>query len=74
MLVVILLPLFSECYGILILLLNLFGFLFVLFLIENGVSFSPEGVRFHGFGFGVTYELKNPTSKKMVDAVLGSIA
>ena len=57
------LPLFSECYGILLLLLNLFGFLF-LFLIENGVWVSPEGVRFHGFGFRVTYKLKNSTSQK----------
>ena len=58
------LPLFSECYGILILLLNLFGFLFLLFLIGNGVWVSPEGVRFHGFGFRVTYKLKNSTSQK----------
>ena len=58
------LPLFSECYGIVILLLNLFGFLFLLFLIENGVWVSPEGVRFHGFGFRVTYKLKISTSQK----------
>ena len=68
------LPLFSECYGIVILLLNLFGFLFLLFLIENGVWVSPEGVRFHGFGFRVTYELKISTSQKRVEAVLGNIA
>ena len=58
------LPLFSECYGILVLLLNLLGFLFLLFLIENGVWVSPEGVRSHGFGFRVTYKLRNSTSQK----------
>ena len=61
--------LFSECYGILAPLLNLFGFLFLLFLIENGVWVSPEGVRFHGSGFRVAYKLRNP--KKRVEAVLG---
>ena len=72
---VVFLPLFSECYGIPILLLNLFGFLFALFLIENGVWVVPEGVRFHGFGFRVTSKLKKSTSqKKGVEAVLGSIA
>ena len=50
------------CYGILILLLNLFGFLFLLFLIENVVWISREGVRFHGVGFRLTYKLKNSTS------------
>ena len=40
-------------------------------LIENGVWVSPEGVRFHGFGFRVTYKLRNSTSQKRVKAVLG---
>ena len=61
--VLVFLPSFSKCYGILMLLLNLFGFLSLLFLIENGVWVSPEDVRFHGFGFKVTYKLRN--SKKM---------
>ena len=60
---VVFLPLFSECYGILIL-ENLFDFLFLLFLIENGIWVSPEGVRFHGFGFRVTYKLKNSISQR----------
>ena len=50
-------PLFSECYGILILLLNLCGFLFLLFLIENDL------------GSDLLINSKTPHPKKKVEAV-----